>query len=73
MRVIEVSIPLGKNARIFIKNVLFFKDVHEIPKFISGMGKHLKSLSKDPPKEYIGHNKVDWGLGSSWKNLFAFL
>ena len=75
IRVIGVLIPLGKNAHIFIKNVLnFLKDICEVPKSISGMGEHLKSLLlKGPLKEYIGHNKIDWGLGSSWKNLYAFL
>ena len=49
-RVIEVSIVLGKNACIFMKNTLIFlKDVCGVPKSILRW-QYFKSLLKGPQK-----------------------
>ena len=60
IREIDVSIPLGIDVLIFLKDVL------RVPNSISGMVR-TSNTSQGPPKEYIDHDNGDRGL-DSFKN-----
>ena len=71
IRAIEVLVTLGKSVHIFFwwKMYLFFLRMYvwfQSPFYGRGIP------SQGSLKEYIGHNKGDWGLGFPWKKCTYF-